>query len=115
VKNFMQRVPSSSFKIQRKDATDENCFFLVQVREEGDLRQLSSAVLIVVCPTICPTFLVLSAGKRREDRKISRKIASLPKVCQIMKRLMRGGQNAEIANKLVGACGFEPQTPTVSR
>ena len=44
------------------------------------------------------------------------KIASLPKVCQIVKVRDEGGQKvAKNLIKMVGACGFEPQTPTVSR
>jgi hypothetical protein len=68
-----------TYEYAKKNRNKRELFFLGQLREEGyPGQELRSAILIAVCPTICPTFLTLSAGKRREDRKISRKIASLP-------------------------------------
>ena len=58
----------------------------------------------------------ISRKENSVENHKSSEIVSLPKVCQIVK--IGDEERTKVTNnsvKMVGACGFEPQTPTVSR
>ena len=102
--------------MQRKDATNANYFkvvggWLLEAVEMWGSLVVKVLFLVRGCPTFVPPQSILSERNSAENYKS----LSFSQVCQTVPRTTKGGQKQRNNSiKLVGACGFERQTPTVS-